>query len=143
MATACAVALQADKMICLLDGPLLDDDCRLVRFMTLLEADKLIRERASESLAAADYVKAVAGQAYVQGLGLLGGSPGLNGKNGRAGGLGTRTSYDSGVISASKNGNRASETGFAIGVEERKSRLNGYLSELTAAVYVCRVSFKL
>ncbi|KAL3688994.1 hypothetical protein R1sor_015303 [Riccia sorocarpa] len=128
VATACAVALQADKMICLLDGPLLDDDCRLVRFMTLHEADKLIRERAGESPVAADYVKAVAGQAYIQSLGLNG--------NGRAGGLGIRTSYDG--PPGSRNGNKAVGTGFAIGGEERKSRLHGYLSELTAAVFVCR-----
>ncbi|BBN08630.1 amino-acid N-acetyltransferase [Marchantia polymorpha subsp. ruderalis] len=134
VATACAVALQADKMMCLLDGPLLDDDCRLVRFMTLHEADKLIRERASESTAAADYVKAVAGQAYMQSLGL----PGLNGKNGTASGIGIRTSYDIGSNPPSKNGSRATGGGFAIGGEERRSRLHGYLSELTAAVYVCR-----
>lgn len=39
------------------------------------------------------------------------------------------------------NGNGLSgEQGFAIGGQERLSRQNGYLSELAAAAFVCRVS---
>lgn len=156
MATACATALQADKLLCLLNGHVCDENGRLLRFMTLLEADQLIRKRASKSYTAADYVKAVAGPGYVKSLGL---DTPVNG-----------SSYvtDNGLFDSERNssGNQILEShinggfhktqdmseneinkkprgrqGFAIGGEERLSRTHAYLSELTAAVYVCRVSF--
>ncbi|PQQ09028.1 putative amino-acid acetyltransferase NAGS1 chloroplastic [Prunus yedoensis var. nudiflora] len=85
--TACSLAIEADKLICIMDGPILDDK-RLVRFLTLeeaeAEADMLIRKRKQE---------------HHQGL------------------------------------------GFAVGGYERQQRshrLNGYISELAAAAFVCR-----
>ncbi|KAL6294577.1 hypothetical protein ACE6H2_002719 [Prunus campanulata] len=85
--TACSLAIEADKLICIMDGPILDDK-HLVRFLTLeeaeAEADMLIRKRKQE---------------HHQGL------------------------------------------GFAVGGYERQQqshRLNGYISELAAAAFVCR-----
>ncbi|VVA26089.1 PREDICTED: amino-acid [Prunus dulcis] len=85
--TACSLAIEADKLICIMDGPILDDK-RLVRFLTLEEAeaevDMLIRKRKQE---------------HHQSL------------------------------------------GFAVGGYERQQqshRLNGYISELAAAAFVCR-----
>ncbi|XP_021829852.1 probable amino-acid acetyltransferase NAGS2, chloroplastic [Prunus avium] len=85
--TACSLAIEADKLICIMDGPILDDK-RLVRFLTLGEAeagaDMLIRKRKQE---------------HHQGL------------------------------------------GFAVGGYERQQQshqLNGYVSELAAAAFVCR-----
>lgn len=151
VATACAIALQADKLLVLLDGPILDENGRHLRFMTLDEADKLIRKRASQSYAAADYVKAVAGPAYVQSLGIpTSKSTGYvpNGKgvtsNGRSMNGAARDAeipVENGALVSSKTALDTSGGGFAIGGEERLSRTYGYLSELTAAVYVCRVSF--
>ncbi|OAE26523.1 hypothetical protein AXG93_1406s1150 [Marchantia polymorpha subsp. ruderalis] len=174
VATACAIALQADKLLCLLDGPVLDENGRPFRFMTLREADKLIRERASQSIAAADYVKAVAGPAYVRSLGLSvshgngstsngavnGARNGSYGSNGRVMNIASNGSCGSKGQSRNTNGHARHEIdgyakststmapatvpqeksgkGFAIGGLERFSRTNGYLSELTAAVYVCR-----
>ncbi|CAI0430687.1 unnamed protein product [Linum tenue] len=60
VATACALAIGADKLICIMDGPILDDNGHLISFLTLEEADTLIRERAKQSEVAAHYVKAVA-----------------------------------------------------------------------------------
>ncbi|CAN1342993.1 Probable amino-acid acetyltransferase NAGS2, chloroplastic [Linum perenne] len=60
VATACALAIGADKLICIMDGPILDENGHLIRFLTLEEADTLIRERAKQSEVAAHYVKAVA-----------------------------------------------------------------------------------
>ncbi|GLJ29217.1 hypothetical protein SUGI_0576280 [Cryptomeria japonica] len=131
VATACALALRADKLICLVDGPILDENGRLIRYMSLGEADQLIRRRAAQSEVAANYVQAVADSdsndlAY----------SGLNGNNG---------SFQKGLIATFKNGvgfgngnGLGVGLGFAIGGEERVSRLNGYLSELAAAVFVCR-----
>uniref|UniRef100_A0A6N2LR93 amino-acid N-acetyltransferase n=1 Tax=Salix viminalis TaxID=40686 RepID=A0A6N2LR93_SALVM len=59
VATACASAIGADKLICIMDGPILDESGHLIRFLTLEEADMLIRKRAKQSEIAAHYVKAV------------------------------------------------------------------------------------
>jgi amino-acid N-acetyltransferase len=48
-------------MLCMLDGSVFDDNGRLLRWMTLQEADALVRERAETSGAAADYVDLMAG----------------------------------------------------------------------------------
>jgi amino-acid N-acetyltransferase len=158
VATACATALQAEKLLCLLDGPVCDENQRHLRFMTLQEADRLICERASQSYTAADYVKAVAGPSYMKSLGIDTSSDGLPyisdpGDNGtgakgsfksvepvesstfppREATYRTENSLVSGIAKK-----RRGRQGFAIGGEERLSRTYGYLSELTAAVYVCR-----
>ncbi|CAM6088383.1 unnamed protein product [Calypogeia fissa] len=148
VATACAIALQADKLLVLLDGPILDENGRHLRFMTLNEADKLIRKRASQSYTAADYVKAVAGPAYVQSLGIPTGKTNGCATNGATNGKSVPSNGRS-LDGATKDRENSSEkvsgmtqhtggAGFAIGGEERLSRAYGYLSELTAAVYVCR-----
>uniref|UniRef100_A0A0D6QUX1 amino-acid N-acetyltransferase n=1 Tax=Araucaria cunninghamii TaxID=56994 RepID=A0A0D6QUX1_ARACU len=137
VATACALALQADKLLCLVDGPILDENGRLIRYMTLCEADQLIRKRAAQSEIAANYVQAVADsdKSYV-------GYSGSNGVNGTfQKDLGTSkvldATFQNGVGFGNGNGLGAG-LGFAIGGEERLSRLTGYLSELAAAVFVCR-----
>lgn len=61
VATAAATALGADKMLCMLDGSVFDDNGRLLRWMTLQEADSLVRERAETSGAAANYVDLMKG----------------------------------------------------------------------------------
>ncbi|KAL3341368.1 hypothetical protein AABB24_025762 [Solanum stoloniferum] len=45
VATACALALGAEKLICIIDGPILDESGRLIRFLTLQAADMLVRKR--------------------------------------------------------------------------------------------------
>ncbi|CAI7875683.1 unnamed protein product [Closterium sp. NIES-53] len=55
VATACAIGLGADKLICLLDGAVADNRGRLIRWMTLQQADVIIRNRATQSYAAAEY----------------------------------------------------------------------------------------
>ncbi|GJS68993.1 probable amino-acid acetyltransferase NAGS1, chloroplastic isoform X1 [Tanacetum coccineum] len=59
VATACALALGAEKLICIIDGPILDEWGRLIRFLTLEDADVLIRRRAQQSEVATNYVKAI------------------------------------------------------------------------------------
>lgn len=137
VATACALALGAEKLICIIDGPILDEEGRLIRFLTLQDADMLIRERAKQSETAANYVKAV-GQEDLTALGHNGShgiSPSLNGN-----GFSHKYSatFQNGVGFDNGNGLWSSEQGFAIGGQERLSRLNGYLSELAAAAFVCR-----
>lgn len=159
VATACATALQADKLLCLLDGPVSDENERLVRFMTLNEADQLIRKRAKQSYTAADYVKAVAGPGYVKSLGLeTKGNGSVRDESDSSDfevalepkvttGHEHLDSYINGNVynlEGSSNGRTESSSttqqGFAIGGHERLIRTHAYLSELTAAVYVCRVS---
>ncbi|THG15286.1 hypothetical protein TEA_013372 [Camellia sinensis var. sinensis] len=137
VATACALALGAEKLICIIDGPILDECGRLIRFLTLQDADMLIRERAKQSEIAANYVKAVS----EKDLTCLVHSK-SNGSvpcllNGKAVSDKYAATFQNGV--GFDNGNGLSgEQGFAIGGQERLSRLNGYLSELAAAAFVCR-----
>lgn len=145
VATACALALGADKLICIMDGPILDDSGRLVRFLSLHDADKLIRQRAKQSEVAANYVEAVSQdlkshdhyQFADSSLSALNGKPtaetspaALNGK--------PTAKFQNGLGFDNGNGLWFGEQGFAIGGQERLSRLNGYLSELAAAAFVCR-----
>ncbi|XP_022643064.1 probable amino-acid acetyltransferase NAGS2, chloroplastic isoform X2 [Vigna radiata var. radiata] len=114
VATACALAIGADKLICLIDGPILDENGRLIRFLPLQEADMLIRKRAEQSEVAANYVKVVDEEEW------------------------HKATFHNGVGFENGNGLESSEQGFAIGGQERLSRMHGYLSELAAAAFVCR-----
>ncbi|KAL6277513.1 hypothetical protein ACE6H2_021114 [Prunus campanulata] len=135
VATACALAIEADKLICIIDGPILDESGRLIRFLTLEEADMLIRRRAKQSEIAASYVKAV----DEENLSLLGhDDPNATKQNGNALNGKYTTTFHNGVGFDNGNGLWSGEQGFAIGGHERQSRLNGYLSELAAAAFVCR-----
>nr|XP_016449293.1 PREDICTED: probable amino-acid acetyltransferase NAGS1, chloroplastic isoform X2 [Nicotiana tabacum] len=136
VATACALALGAEKLICIIDGPILDESGRLIRFLTLQDADMLVRKRAEQSETAANYVKAVSQEDF--------NCLGHNGSNGsisyNMNGFSQQYSvtFQNGVGFDNGNGLWSSEQGFAIGGQERLSRLNGYLSELAAAAFVCR-----
>lgn len=112
VATACALALGAEKLIFIMDGPILDESGHLIRFLTLQDADILIRKRAKQSETAANYVKAVNKKSTAK--------------------------FQNGVGFDNGNGIWSNEQGFAIGGQERLSRSNGYLSELAAAAFVCR-----
>ncbi|GFP78893.1 probable amino-acid acetyltransferase nags2 chloroplastic [Phtheirospermum japonicum] len=134
VATACAVALGAEKLICIIDGPILDECGRLIHFLSLQDADMLVRKRAKQSETAANYVKAVAQEelvAYDDNSNDV--VPSLNGS-----GFARAPNFQNGVGFDNGNGLWSSEQGFAIGGQERLSRLNGYLSELAAAAFVCR-----
>ncbi|XP_047311800.1 probable amino-acid acetyltransferase NAGS2, chloroplastic [Impatiens glandulifera] len=48
IATACAIALGAEKLICIIDGPIVDECGHLIRFLSLDEADSLILKRANQ-----------------------------------------------------------------------------------------------
>ncbi|EFJ23058.1 hypothetical protein SELMODRAFT_175390 [Selaginella moellendorffii] len=132
VATACAVALQADKLLCLLDSPVLDENGFLIRFMTLPRADQLIRQRASQSYIAADYVKALAGSSYVKSLGLAD-VPFPNERRG------FYVSASTGDLALSEENYDSCGKGFAVG---GLVRTQGYLSELTASVHVCRAGVR-
>lgn len=132
VATACALAVEADKLICIIDGQI-HEQGRPIRFMSLQEADMLIRRRSKQSEIAAKYVKAVGKEAGY--FASDGASFSLNGN-----GFLQRTTFQNGVGFDNGNGLWSGGQGFAIGGEDRLSRSNGYLSELAAAAFVCRVS---
>lgn len=108
--------------------------------MTLQDADLLIRKRVKQSDVAANYVKAVDEEDV--------GHPGFhepkestrNTWNERDVSI---AAFNNGVGFENGNGLWTGEQGFAIGGKEKMSRSNGYLSELAAAAYVCRVSKEL
>ena len=50
------LAVEADKLICIVDGQIHDEQGRLARFMSVEDADLLIRKRAKQSEIAAKYV---------------------------------------------------------------------------------------
>lgn len=140
VATACALAIEADKLICIIDGPILDESGHLIRFLTLQEADSLIRQRVKQSEIAANYVKAVAEEditcfGHGDSIGSV-----YSSQNGKTFSERRIATFNNGVGFDNGNGLWSSEQGFAIGGQERLSRLNGYLSELAAAAFVCRVS---
>ncbi|XP_058006208.1 probable amino-acid acetyltransferase NAGS2, chloroplastic isoform X2 [Hevea brasiliensis] len=138
VATACALAIGANKLICIIDGPILDDSGHLIRFLAIEEADMLIRERAKQNEIAAHYVKAVGKEDFTSfehndSVKVM--SSSHNGKplNGRH-----SLTFQNGVGFDHGNGLWSGEQGFAIGGHERQSRSNGYLSELAAAAFVCK-----
>ncbi|KAK4490698.1 hypothetical protein RD792_001397 [Penstemon davidsonii] len=136
VATACAMALGSEKLICIIDGPILDECGRLIRFLTLQDADMLIRKRAKQSETAANYVKAVA-QDNLASSSMFGDSNDMFlSPNGKA--FSQAPKFQNGVGFDNGNGLWSGEQGFAIGGQERLSRLFGYLSELAAAAFVCR-----
>lgn len=102
--------------------------------MPLQEADLLIRKRVEQSETAANYVKAVDEEGFKSF-----GHNNFNGaihsqQNGKPFSEWHNATFHNGV--GFDNG----EQGFAIGGQEWLSRMNGYLSELAAAAFVCRVS---
>ncbi|KAE9596705.1 putative amino-acid N-acetyltransferase transcription regulator GNAT family [Lupinus albus] len=138
VATACALAIGADKLISIIDGPILDESGRLIRFLPLQEADMLIRKRAAQSETAANYVKAVDEEDF-NSLehnhfnGTVQYPP-----NGKPSTEWNNVTFHNGVGFDNGNGLGSGEQGFAIGGQERLSRMNGYLSELAAVAFVCR-----
>ncbi|XP_061365576.1 probable amino-acid acetyltransferase NAGS1, chloroplastic isoform X2 [Gastrolobium bilobum] len=138
VATACALAIGADKLICIIDGPILDESGRLIRFLPLQEADMLIRKRVEESETAANYVKAVDEEGFNSlGYKIFNGavhSP----QNGKPFSEWHNATFHNGIGFDNGNGLWSGEQGFAIGGQEWLSRMNGYLSELAAAAFVCR-----
>ncbi|XP_023751855.1 probable amino-acid acetyltransferase NAGS2, chloroplastic [Lactuca sativa] len=136
VATACALALGAEKLICVIDGPILDEWGRLIRFLTLEDADMLIRRRAKQSEIAANYVKAIGEEDSNSNSNSN--SIDFSTMNGMASSDRYTAKFQNGVGFDNGNGLWSSEQGFAIGGQERLSRSNGYLSELAAAAFVCR-----
>ncbi|XP_047954896.1 probable amino-acid acetyltransferase NAGS1, chloroplastic isoform X2 [Salvia hispanica] len=135
VATACALALGAEKLLCIIDGPILDESGRLIRFLTLQDADMLVRERAKQSETAANYVKAVAQEDV--GCVAYDDTSDMATTNGKV--FTQAPTFQNGVGFGNGNGLwSTSEQGFAVGGQERLSRLNGYLSEIAAAAFVCR-----
>ncbi|XP_059624021.1 probable amino-acid acetyltransferase NAGS1, chloroplastic isoform X2 [Cornus florida] len=138
VATACALALKAEKLICIIDGPILDECGRLIRFLTLQDADMLVRKRAKQSEIAANYVEAV-GEEDLTFPGRIDSNGSIpSSLNGKGFDNGYAATFHNGVGFDNGNGLWSGEQGFAIGGQERLSRLNGYLSELAAAAFVCR-----
>ncbi|CAA6653561.1 unnamed protein product [Spirodela intermedia] len=139
VATACALAIEADKLICIVDGPILDEHGRFTRFLTLKDADLLLRKRVKQSDVAANYVKAVGDDDVCH--------PGFHEPN-ESGNVTWNerdisiAAFNNGVGFENGNGLWPGEQGFAIGGKERMNRSNGYLSELAAAAYVCRGGVK-
>lgn len=137
VATACALAIEADKLICIVDGEILDEHGHLLRFMTLRDADLLIRNRAKQSETAANYVKVVGEETdscYLHSSP----SPVTSSKENNFTDS-FRATFLNGVGFDNGNGLWSGDQGFAIGGHERLSRLNGYLLELAAAAFVCKV----
>lgn len=140
VATACALAVGADKLICIIDGPILDESGHLVRFLPLQEADLLIRKRVEQSETAANYVKAVDEEGF-KSLGYNHFNRAVHSpQNGKPFSEWHNATFHNGVGFDNGNGLWSGEQGFAIGGQECQSRMNGYLSELAAAAFVCRVS---
>uniref|UniRef100_A0A7N0V3C8 amino-acid N-acetyltransferase n=1 Tax=Kalanchoe fedtschenkoi TaxID=63787 RepID=A0A7N0V3C8_KALFE len=133
VATACALEIGADKLICIIDGPILDDNGRLIRYLPLDAADELIRKRAAQSEVAATYVKAVSATSDSWSEVKLSAKTTDPQSAIKDSGEMVNATFQNGVGFNNGNG-----VGFPIGGRERMGRLNRYLSELAAASFVCR-----
>uniref|UniRef100_A0A453FEV5 Amino-acid N-acetyltransferase n=1 Tax=Aegilops tauschii subsp. strangulata TaxID=200361 RepID=A0A453FEV5_AEGTS len=119
VAMACALTIEADKLICIVDGQISDEHGCGIHFMSAKEANMLIRARIVQSEISANHVKVV-GEEDIR----------ISHFNRFT------ASFRNGV--GFNNGNGLSdEQGFAIGGEDLLSRSDGYLSEFAAAAYVC------
>ncbi|KAK4790209.1 hypothetical protein SAY86_017513 [Trapa natans] len=137
VATACALAIGTEKLIFILDGPILDENGRLIQFLTLQEADVLIREQAKHSETAANYVKAVPDDI----TSLVPDDPSdkiISSHNGESSVRKSISVFHNGVDFGNGGGVWFCEQGFPVGGLESQRRTNGYLSELAAAAFVCR-----
>ena len=56
---ACALTIEADKLICIVDGQISDEHGRGIHFMSAKEANMLIRARIVQSEISANHVKVV------------------------------------------------------------------------------------
>ncbi|XP_066395102.1 probable amino-acid acetyltransferase NAGS2, chloroplastic [Miscanthus floridulus] len=120
VATACALAMEADKLISIVDGQIFDEHGRVIHFMSIEEADLLIRKRAKQSDIAASYVKVV-DEEGINSLHKGDSGPSLSAKahiNGYA------ASFQNGLGFNNGNSIYSGEQGFAIGGEEWLSRSN-------------------
>ncbi|KAK4773751.1 hypothetical protein SAY87_028770 [Trapa incisa] len=137
VATACALAIGAEKLIFILDGPILDENGRLIQFLTLQEADVLIREQTKHSETAANYVKAVCDDI----TSLVPDDPSdkiISSHNGESSVRKSISVFHNEVDFGNGGGVWFCEQGFPVGGLECQRRTNGYLSELAAAAFVCR-----
>lgn len=116
----------------------MDEAGRLIRFLSIQDADMLVRKLAKQSDIAADYVKAVSEEDNT--ISRLNGSnehsASLQDGNGYA--QWNNATFQNGVGFENGNGIWSCDQGFAIGGQERMSRSYGYLSEMAAAAFVCR-----
>ncbi|CAH9138531.1 unnamed protein product [Cuscuta epithymum] len=135
VATACALALRAEKVIFILDGPILDESGRLIRFLTVQDADLLVRRRAYQSETAATYVKAVSHEDLPLGYQVSNGLVFSHNRNGYRDKY--NPTFHNGVGFDNGNEPWSGERGSGIGGQERLNRCHGYLSELATAAFVC------
>ncbi|GKA12697.1 probable amino-acid acetyltransferase NAGS1, chloroplastic isoform X1, partial [Tanacetum coccineum] len=111
VATACALALGAEKLICIIDGPIL------------------------QSEVSTNYVKAIGEESNSIFLGYSDFNEGAPAsQNGMASSYSCIARFHNGIGFDNGNGLRSSEQGFATGGQERLGRSNGYLC-VVAFVY--------
>ncbi|CAH1421219.1 unnamed protein product [Lactuca virosa] len=121
VATACAMAIGAEKLICIIDGPILDEMGHVIRFLSVEDADRLIKQ----SEIAVNYEIAIGEKNHTN-------SNSNSDSDSRC-----SATFRNGIGFDFDHGN-----GFAIGGQERVCRSNGYISELAAAAFVCRGGVK-
>lgn len=108
--------------------------------MTLDDADILIRKRSKQSAVTENCVQ-VGGEELIFSPGYIDSHQDNNlSLNEKAYLRRRNATFHNGFGFDNGNGLWSGKQGFAIGGEEQPSRLSGYLSELAAAAYVCRVS---
>ncbi|XP_020202632.1 probable amino-acid acetyltransferase NAGS1, chloroplastic [Cajanus cajan] len=112
VATTCALAIGADKLICVIDGPILDESGHLIRFLTLQEANMLIRKRVEQSETTANYVKAVDEESF-NSLNNFNGAVHST-QNGKPFSESHQATFHNGVGFDNGNGLWSGEQGFAI-----------------------------
>ncbi|KAG6666056.1 probable amino-acid acetyltransferase NAGS1, chloroplastic [Carya illinoinensis] len=141
VATACALAIGADKLICIIDGQILDDNERLIRFLTIQEAEMLIDKRAKQNKIASNCLKDVRKEDLKSSHNNTNGAVHCH-QNAKVSGKRRNVTFQNGVGFDNGNGLWTGEQSFSIGGHDRRGRLNGYLSELAAAAFVCRAGVK-
>ncbi|PKA59907.1 Acetylglutamate kinase [Apostasia shenzhenica] len=136
VATACALSLEADKLICVEDGQARDENGIPPHFISLHVADAIIRKQANKSETAANYVKFTDLKHQICQCNFMSNGNGKTSVAGKHLGQRNNVELQNGVGCDRGNGIWSFGQGFAIGGEERLSRKN--LTELAAAAFACK-----
>ncbi|KAI0493177.1 hypothetical protein KFK09_027453 [Dendrobium nobile] len=135
VATACALALEADKLICITDGQIVDEKGCPIRFISLQEEDFMIKNKPKQN-EAANNVKVVGSENYIHPFNFESVGSGKQAMATEAFSLGNNANAQN-VVGVDKcSASWSIGQGFAIGGDERIS--TPYFAELAAAAFVCK-----
>ncbi|KAH0450968.1 hypothetical protein IEQ34_021660 [Dendrobium chrysotoxum] len=136
VATACALVLEADKLICITDGQIVDEKGCPIRFISIQEEDFMVKNKPKQNQTAANHVKVVGSENYIHPFNFESVGSGKQAMATEAFSLGNNANAQNVVGVDNCSASWSIGQGFAIGGEERMS--TPYFAELAAVAFVCK-----